>query len=277
VKAGHYKTAIELFQQLQQEGMIPDTFTFVQLLNACAGLQALEERRHIHVQIMERGCESNVFVGTSLLYMYAKCGSIEDAWRVFNRIPTRNVVTWNAMIFGHVKCVQGHRALELYQQMQHEGVKPVPVTFIGVLNTCDSVAALEEDRRVHEQIIEIGCESDIFVSNSLMDMYAKCGSMEDAWRVFNQMPTHDVVSWSSLILGHVKCGQGLKGLELFQQMQCEGVEPNSATFMGVLNVCASLAAFEEGIHIHSQIIKCGLDSDFLCLIALLTCMPNVGA
>jgi pentatricopeptide repeat protein len=257
--------------------MIPDTFTFVQLLNACAGLQALEERRHIHVQIMERGCESNVFVGTSLLYMYAKCGSIEDAWRVFNRIPTRNVVTWNAMIFGHVKCVQGHRALELYQQMQHEGVKPVPVTFIGVLNTCDSVAALEEDRRVHEQIIEIGCESDIFVSNSLMDMYAKCGSMEDAWRVFNQMPTHDVVSWSSLILGHVKCGQGLKGLELFQQMQCEGVEPNSATFMGVLNVCASLAAFEEGIHIHSQIIKCGLDSDFLCLIALLTCMPNVGA
>jgi pentatricopeptide repeat protein len=88
VKAGHYKTAIELFQQLQQEGMIPDTFTFVQVLNTCAGLQALEEGRHIHVQIMEYGCESNVFVGTSFLYMYAKCGSIEDAWRVFNRIPT---------------------------------------------------------------------------------------------------------------------------------------------------------------------------------------------
>jgi pentatricopeptide repeat protein len=172
--------------------------------------------------------------------MYAKCGSIEDAWRVFNKIPTRNVVTWNAMIFGHVKCGQGHRTLELYQQMQHEGVKPVPVTCIGVLNACASVATLEEGRRVHEQIIEIGCESDIFVSHSLMDMYAKCGSTEDAWRVLNQMPIHDVVSWSALILGHVKCGQGLKGLEFFQQMQCEGVEPNSATFMGVSEcVCQS--------------------------------------
>jgi pentatricopeptide repeat protein len=114
VKAGQYKTAIEIFQQLQQEGMIPDTFTFVQVLNTCAGLQALEEGRHIQAQIMEHGCEYNVFVGTSLLYMYAKCRSIEDAWRVFNRIPTRNVVTWNAMIVGHVNCGQGCRALELY-------------------------------------------------------------------------------------------------------------------------------------------------------------------
>jgi pentatricopeptide repeat protein len=116
--------------------------------------------------------------------------------------------------------------------MQQEGVKPVPVTFVGILNACASVAALEEGKHVHEQIIESGFESDVFVCNSLLDMYAKCGSIEDVLRVFSRLATHDVVSWSAMILGHVKCGQGLKALELFQQMKQEGVEPDPVTFVG---------------------------------------------
>jgi pentatricopeptide repeat protein len=119
-------------------------------------------------------------VSNSLVDTYAKCGSIEDAWKVFNRMPTHDVVSWSAIILGHVKCGHGLKALGLYQQMQQEGVKPVPVTFVGILNACASVAALEEGKRVHEQIIECGFESDVFVCNSLLDMYAKCGSIEDA-------------------------------------------------------------------------------------------------
>jgi pentatricopeptide repeat protein len=106
--------AMELFEQMQREGMIPDTFTFVQVLNACSGLQALEEGRCIHAQIMQRGCESDAYLGSSLVDMYAKCGSMEDAWNVFNRIPYHNAVTWNAMISGHVISGQGQRSLELF-------------------------------------------------------------------------------------------------------------------------------------------------------------------
>ncbi len=98
-----------------------------------------------------------------------------------------------------------------------------------MLNACASLRALEEGRQVHEQIIQSGCEGDAFVGCNLVDMYAKCGSMEDAQRVFNKMPSRDVITWNAMILGHGKCAQALKALELFSQMQQEGVKPDSVT------------------------------------------------
>jgi pentatricopeptide repeat domain-containing protein 1 len=141
---------------------------------------ALEEGRCAHEQIIQSGCESDVSVGSSLIDMYAKCGSMDDACRVFDKMVSRDVVSWTVMMLGHVKCGQGQKALGLFRQMQQEGVLPNAVTFMVVLNACASVVALEEGRRVHEQIIQSSCESDVFVGNSLIDMYAKCGSMEDA-------------------------------------------------------------------------------------------------
>ncbi len=122
-----------------------------------------------------------------------------------------------------MQCQQGQEALELFEKMQQEGVQPDSVTFAGVLNACASILALEEGRCVHQQIVEFGWDSDVFVGNSLVDMYAKGGSIEDAWRVFNKMPSRNVVTWNAMVLGHVKCGQGQKALELFQQMQQQGV------------------------------------------------------
>ncbi|KAH8940749.1 hypothetical protein BDL97_14G001600 [Sphagnum fallax] len=187
VKAGQHEKTIELYQEMQQKGMSPDSFTFVPVLNACASLRALEAGRKVHEEIIQSGCKADVFVGSSLVDMYSKCGSIEDACKVFNNMPSRDVVTWNAMILGHVKCGQGQKELELFHQMQQKGVQPTPVTLIGVLNACASMFALQEGRCTHEQIIESGWESDVFVGSSLVDMYAKCGSMEDAERVFNKM------------------------------------------------------------------------------------------
>ncbi|CAM6051192.1 unnamed protein product [Sphagnum compactum] len=200
---------------MQQKDMSLDRFTFVLVLNACASLQALEEGRQAHKQIIECSCEADVFVGSSLVDMYAKCGSMEDAQSVFNKIVHQDVVTWMAMILGHVKCGEGHK------------------------------------------IIRSGYESVTFVGNSLVDMYAKCGSIEDAWRVFNKMSSRNVVSWNALVLGHVKCGQGQKALELFQQMQDEGLQPDPVTMGGVLNACASVAALKEGRDAHEQIIQRG--------------------
>ncbi len=94
--------------------MNPDKFTFIQVVNACAQLQALNDGMHVHEQISQNGCESDVFVGNSLVDMYAKCGNIEDAWRVFSKMPSQIVVSWTAIILGHVKCGQGQNALELF-------------------------------------------------------------------------------------------------------------------------------------------------------------------
>ncbi len=160
---------MQLFQQMQQGGS-PDKCTFVQVINACGGLGTLEEGSCVHHQMIQSGLESDVFVGSSLVDMNAKCGSIEDAWRVFNKMSSQNVVTWNAMILGPVKCGQGQKALELFRQMQQEGVWPDSVTFVGVLNAYASVVTLERGRRVHHQIIQSGLELDFFVGNSLVDM-----------------------------------------------------------------------------------------------------------
>ncbi len=241
--------------------MSPYKFTFVQVIKACAGLGTLEDRRLVHKHLIQSGCESDVFVGSSLVDMYTKYGSIEDARKVFNKMPSQDVVTWNAMVWGHVKCGQGQKALELFRQMQQEGVQPDSVTFAGVLKACSSVVAIEEGRCVHQQIIQSGLESDVCVGHSLVDMYARCRSMEDAWRVFNKIPSRDVVTWTTMILGHVQCSQGQKALELFRQMQWDGVQPDSVTFVGVLKACASVVAIEEGRCAHEQIIQSGLELD----------------
>ncbi len=277
VKCGQGERALELFHQMQQQGVQPDPVTFVAVLNACASAMLLDNGRHIHEHIIANGCESNVFVGNSLVDMYVKCGSMEDAWRVFNKMPSRDVVSWTAMILGHLKCGQAQKALALFQQMWQDGVQPVPVTFVGALNACAITEALEEGRHIHKQVIEGGCESDVFVSSSLVNMYAKCGSMEEAWKVFNKMPSHNVASWTAMILGHVKCGQGEEALELFGEMQQEGFQPNPFTFVGVLNACASLQALEKGRLVHEQIVQSGFESHVFVGNSLVNMYAKLGS
>ncbi|KAH8913174.1 hypothetical protein BDL97_U03100 [Sphagnum fallax] len=276
VKAGEYEKTMELFKQMQKRGMRPDRFTFVPVLNACAGLRALEQGRRAHQLIMQTGCEADVFVGNSLIDMYAKCGSMEEASRVFNKLPSRAAVCWNAMIFGHVKCGEGHKALQLFQKMQHEGVQPDPATYVGVLNACAGLRALEQGRRAHQLIMQTGCEADVFVGSSLIDMYAKCGSMEEASRVFNKLPSR-VVCWNAMIFGHVKCGEGHKALQLFQKMQHEGVQPDPATYVGVLNACANVVALEEGRRTHERIIQSRCESNVFVKSSLVDMYAKCGS
>jgi pentatricopeptide repeat protein len=142
-KAWKPEKTIELFQEMQQKCLSPDRFNFVPVLNACSNLGALEEGRHGHQQIIQSDCESDGFVGCRLVDMYAKCGSVEDSQIVFNKMPSLDVVTWNALIVGHVKCGQeGQKALELFGQMCEEGVGPNSVNFLGVLNACASLVTL---------------------------------------------------------------------------------------------------------------------------------------
>ncbi len=186
-------------------------------------------------------------MGSSLFDMYAKYGSIDEAWRVFNSMPKRDVVAWNAMILGYAKCGQGQKALQLCCQMQYEGVHPVPVTFVGMLNACASVAALEEGRNIHGAIIQSGYESDVFVGSSLIDMYAKCGSVEDAWRVFNRMPRHNMVAWTAMLGAYAMHGHANEALAHFERMCEQGVEIDDITFLSLLSASWHAGLVDEGL------------------------------
>jgi pentatricopeptide repeat protein len=248
VKCGEAEKALELFQQMQRERVKQNPVTFVGVVNACASMLALDMGRHVHEQIIKCGHESNIFVANSLIDMYATCGSIEDAEKVFNNMPTHDLVSWNAMIMGQGSCGHGLKALELFPRMQQEGMEPNPITFVGLLNMCASVAALEKGRHIHKQIIQFGCEDDLFVAKSLIDMYAKCGNIEDAQRVFNRMLMHNVVSWTVMLQGYAMHGHGKQALEHFEQICQESVDIDHVTFVCLLSACSHAGLVDEGIH-----------------------------
>ncbi|KAJ7547987.1 hypothetical protein O6H91_08G112500 [Diphasiastrum complanatum] len=258
---GEAEEAINLFQHMQQTGIAPDKVAFVVVLKACTRIAALEQGRQLHTQIVRSGLESDVIVGNTLVDMYAKCGSIERARQLFNNMHERSMVSWNAMITGYAQKGLGKEAFALYEQMKQQGVQPDDVTYVVLLKTCASIATLEQGKELHFQIVKSGFESDVTVGNTLVDMYAKCGSIDLARQVFNNMHERDVVSWTAMITGYVQQGLGKEALVLYEQMKQADVKLNNVTYVVLLKACASIAALKEGKQLHSQIIKSGFESN----------------
>ncbi|KAJ7552718.1 hypothetical protein O6H91_06G066700 [Diphasiastrum complanatum] len=193
--------------------------------------------------------------------MYAKCGCTEDARELFDNMSERDVLSWSAMIAGYAQNGLGKEALALYEQMKQEGMQPNNVTLVLLLKACASLAALEQGKQIHSEIIKRGFQSDVVVGNTLVDMYAKCGCTEDARELFDNTSERDVVSWNAMIAGYAQNGLGKDALALYEQMKQEGMQPNNVTVVFLLKACTSLAALEKGKQLHSEIIKRGFESD----------------
>lgn len=257
----HGQQAIQVFEQMLQDCVEADLVTYICVLKACSSIAALEKGQQIHAFIIQSGFEANLFVGSTLIDMYAKCGSLKDAHIVFHRLPERNVVTWNALVSGYSEHECGEDAFQLFVQMQLEGIDPDPITFHYILKQCDSNVRLEQGKQIHGHIVQNGVEWDSFVGNALVDMYAKCGSLNDAHTVFEKLPKQDVVTWSALIGGYAEHEHSLKALQLYEFMQQVGPEPDPVTFLCVLKACSNIACLDQGKHIHGQIIERGWEAD----------------
>eukprot|EP01018_Ginkgo_biloba_P033954 Gb_18015 [translate_table: standard] len=242
----HGQEALTLFCRMQSLGLKADHITLASVLMACSSLEALEQGKQVHGPIIKIGFELDVSVGTTLFTMYAKCGSIEDAHRLFDKMPKRDLVSWNAMIARYAQNQHGEEALKLFCRMQHIGMKPDHFTYASILRACSSIAAFELGKQVHGNIVVAGFVSDAFVSCSLADMYAKCGSIEDARELFDKLPKEDVVSWNVMIAGYAQHGHGKEALDFFQQMLTAGMKPNHITFVGILCACSHVGLADEG-------------------------------
>ncbi|KAK2655521.1 hypothetical protein Ddye_008573 [Dipteronia dyeriana] len=178
---------------------------------------------------------------------YVKQGEMEKARELFNEVPKRDVVTWNAMIAGYVCCGLNERALEMFEEMRSVGERPDAVTMLSLLSACTDLRALEVGEKVHSAILEMSYgEMNVLLGNALIDMYAKCGSIETAMEVFREMREKDVSTWNSVIGGLAFHGHAEESNALFSEMQRLKVRPNEITFVGVLVACSHAGEVEEG-------------------------------
>lgn len=261
VKGGRGATALELFKRMQKEGVNPDIFSFSCAFQACGSVDAGQEGKLLHNQLVESGLGMDVVIGGTLLNMYAKYGYLEEARQVFDALPSPNNVLWGTMIAAYTQHAHYICGLELFKRMQDESIKPNAATFPFILNCCACIGALSPGRVVHNQVLFMHLETEPAIGNALIDMYGKCGSLSEAQSVFNELPDQNVVSWNSLIAGYVQHEEGFNAIELFERMQQGSIEADKVTILGALKACASLGAVLQGRTLHFQVCYHGLESD----------------
>lgn len=240
--------ALALYARMEQEdNTVPNNFTFASLLKACASIGAIAEGKQFHSQIVQRGLEADIIVGNSLVDMYVKCGSLEEAQKVFDSLSSRNVVTWTSLITGCVEQGLGQEALALYAAMTEEGlIVADSFTFACLLKACTIAGALQKGKQIHEQIQIQGLETDVVIGRCLVDMYAKCGKLEDAQKVFDSLPQKDVITWTALINGFGQSNAGHRAIECFELMLQTGVQPDDTAFTCLLVACSHEGLVTEG-------------------------------
>ncbi|PKI38633.1 hypothetical protein CRG98_040967 [Punica granatum] len=247
--------AVALFEEMCQNSVQPDEFTFPCVLKACSRLGALSEGKQIHAQVLKLGFGLEGFVGNTLIHMYASCGGIHIAHKLFDRMPDRGVMTWNSMFAGYSRSGNWIEVTELFRKMLESGVQFDEVTMITVLTACARLADIELGKWVGDYIKANGLKRNPTLTTCLVDMYAKCGSLDLARILFDQMEQKDVVAWSAMISGYSQARKCKEALDLFHQMQAAEVDPNEVTVVSVLSSCAVLGALETGRWLHLFVKK----------------------
>ncbi|CAK7356729.1 unnamed protein product [Dovyalis caffra] len=237
-ETGKYEEALMMVREMGSENLKPDSFTLSSVLPILAEYVDVHKGKEIHGYAIRHGFDNDVFIGSSLVDMYAKCARVEDALQVFNILPQRDSISWNSIVAGCVQNGLFDEGLRFFHQMLKAKVKPVPISFSSIMPACANLTALHLGKQLHGFIIRVGYEDNMFVASSLVDMYAKCGYIKVARWIFDRMDVHDMVSWTAIIMGYASHGQAYYAVSLFEQMEMEGVRPTYVAFVAVLTACS---------------------------------------
>lgn len=270
---GDSKSCIELFQRMNLEGIKHSSTTLSTLLMACSKSAELRHGKFIHGYIIRNNIEVDIFVNSSLVDLYFKCGSVVSAEFVFKSMPKTNVVAWNVMISGYISAGCYFEALGIFSEMKEAGINPDAVTFTSILTACSQLTALEQGKDVHKSVTACKFECNEIVMAAILDMYAKCGAVNEALRVFNQLPERDLVSWTSMITAYGSHGQAFEALNLFKKMLESNIKPDRVTFLAVISACSHAGLVDEGCYYFNMMLNDykiqPTIAEYSCLIDLL--------
>ncbi|KAL5986056.1 hypothetical protein ACLOJK_028046 [Asimina triloba] len=226
----------------------------------------------MHSLVIKSGLDGYVSIGSALVSLYCKCGILEDAYRVFDHMPVRNTVSWTALITGLAQTLNIQACLELFIQMKRLSLQPNDFTFASLLSAYAVAGSLRHGRTAHCMVIQMGFDSYVHVENALVSMYAKCGSMDEAFFVFQRIPKKDLISWNSVITGYAQHGLAVQALDLFHEMESKTIEPDAITYLAVLSSCRHAGLVEQGRSCFESMLGHGVRPEldhYSCIVDLL--------
>ncbi|KAM7478743.1 hypothetical protein LguiA_026956 [Lonicera macranthoides] len=270
--------SFSLYNFMRQRSLQPNNYTFSFVFQGCSRVLGLKEGVQVHGNVVKLGFEGDVYIRNAMIQFYFACNRIECSKRVFDERPScRDVVTWNAMltgyardgqigvaekvfdempqrdvvswstmITGYVQNGQLEEGLTQFKEMREMGLVPNEAILVTVLSASAQLGLLEHGRSVHLMIDSFDFPMTVPIVTGLVNMYAKCGCIDQARHLFNTMPRKDVSSWNAMICGLATHGLGKEALELFERFIGEGLFPSTVTFIGVLNACSRVGLVNEG-------------------------------
>ncbi|XP_024971780.1 pentatricopeptide repeat-containing protein At5g61800 [Cynara cardunculus var. scolymus] len=270
------ENAIFFFVQMRRRRLPPDAHTFPFVLKACAQLRQLSLAKTIQSQSLKFGFAIDVFVCNNLIHLYCICSCIDDAYKVFDESPDRDVVsynvildglvkagetgrarqvfdempvrdvaTWGTMLAGYAQSKQYDECLDLYDQMLVLRIRPDNIALVSVLSACGRVGKLEKGTEIHNHIKQSKIQVDSFLCTALVDFYSKCGFIETARDIFEATPYKNLFTWNAMLVGLAMHGHGETLLSYFSKMVKNGVKPDGVTFLGVLVGCSHAGLIDE--------------------------------
>ncbi|KAF7138733.1 hypothetical protein RHSIM_Rhsim07G0109600 [Rhododendron simsii] len=319
VHSGQFRSALDLFLQLDRSEICADSFSFTAALSVCGQLSLLQLGKLIHSKVVKVGVECSVVVANCLIDMYGKCGSVKEAIWVFeeiddkdiiswnsaiaasarnrkleqavrflhrmptpdtisynevingfaqfgnidaaihilSRMPNSNSSSWNAIITGYVNRNQAREALAFFSSMHSNDIEMDQITFSIILSGIASLSSLTWGILIHCCTIKCGLHAFIVVGSALIDMYSKCGQVEDAEQFFESLPRKNLVTWNALVSGFAHNGDSAKVFELYEQLKMvKDLKPNGITFLNVLSACwHNRTPYEVANHYFESMIK----------------------
>lgn len=248
--------AWELFGAMRESEIKPNSYTMVSILASCENETYLNVGRSLHAFVIKHAIEINQSLNTALTDMYMDCGDEATAKNLFDGFPDRDIIAWNALIAGYIRNNDANKAVLLFNQMISE-VEPNSVTIINVLSSCTHLANLPQGQCLHAYVKrrESFLGFDLSLANALLTMYARCGSLKDAEKIFKTLPRRNIISWNAIITGYGMHGCGYEAILSFLQMLEDGFQPNGVTFISLLSACSHSGLIEQGLEIFHSMVQ----------------------
>ncbi|XP_062084421.1 pentatricopeptide repeat-containing protein At4g21065-like [Humulus lupulus] len=248
----------KLFKEMREKSIFPNEITVLSLIIECGFVGAVELGKWLHSYLLRNRFVVSLPLATALVDMYGKCGDLRKARGVFDGVNDKDVMIWSAIISAYAQASYTNQACDLFVQMTEEGLRPNKVTMVSLISLCAEVGALDLGKWLHLYINQQGLEVDIILKTALVDMYAKCGDIDGAHRLFIEAIDRDICMWNAMMTGFALHGYGNEALKLFEEMESHGVQPNDITYIAVLHACSHAGLVNQGKRLFKMALGFGL-------------------